>query len=335
MDEFNDAYRLLPYISDFKRKSDLIDILRCLILRHNQDNITRTIAYQNFYLLHPEIKWSFLASMVSRNAGWNMTDLESDTFKVLLSSETRKNLFMTYERANWSIFQDAYPQLLTYHYSTLFKEKMFHLLKEFHVSSFMEEEWERFWETGNEQRLVQSLIINEQNLIQRPVIEHPVYKKKVFSSGLFFIEDHLHFSSVVFPTVSGGLIGASVHDFRNVNERIRLGNILFQLLFHRDHHSSLKEFATKVKPTGSRNDYEYYCDPSMVRMNTPPLTSVYHKVNHHWDKESDWSSYTPVKNDWYEKPNIPKQPCLTKWFTHKQKQLKKAAWLKSMVMGGK
>ncbi|MEG9297915.1 DUF2515 family protein [Mangrovibacillus sp. Mu-81] len=332
MDEFDDAYRLIPYISDIKRSSDLIDTIRCLILRHNQDNITRTIAYQKFYILHPEIKWTFLASMVSRNAGWNMTDLESDTFKILLPDETRKNLFMTYERANWSIFQDAYPQLLIYHYSTLFKENMFHLLKDFHVSSFMQNEWEKFWADRNEERLVQSLIINEQNLIQRPVIEHPVYKKKVFRSGLFFIEDHLHFCSVVFPTVKGKLIGASVHDFRKLNERIRLGKILFQLLFHRDHHSSFREFAMKVTPTGSRSDYEYYCDPSMVRTHTPPLSSVYKKVNHHWDMESDWSSYTTVESDWYEKPIMPKDPCMAKWFSHKQKQLKKAAWLKSLVM---
>ncbi|GAA3327359.1 hypothetical protein GCM10020331_066980 [Ectobacillus funiculus] len=42
----------------------------------NRDNISRTHAYKEYYLRNCEIRWSFLASMVSRNAGWNMTDLE-------------------------------------------------------------------------------------------------------------------------------------------------------------------------------------------------------------------------------------------------------------------
>jgi hypothetical protein len=336
MDEFTNTYRFLPYIPEFKqRKQDWIDFLRRIVCHHNQDNITRTVAYQSFYLLHPEIKWSFLASMVSRNAGWNMTDLEGETFRSLLTPATRENLFMTYERANWSIFQDAFPQLLIYHYSTLYKEKMFHLLKDFNVSSFMQEEWNLYWEHRNEDRLVQSQIINEQNLIQKPVIDHPVYKKKVFRSGLFFIEDHLHFCSVVFPSENGELIGASVHDFRKLDDRIKLGNILYQILFHNDYYPSFYDFARKVKPTGSRDDYEFFCASSFTRTNTPSLTSVYDKVDHHWEMEEDWSSDATVKKEWYVTPSLPEDPCLTKWFFHKQKQLKKVAWLKSMVIKNK
>lgn len=40
------------------------------------DNISRTVFYDQFYLKHKEIVWGYLASFVSRNAGWNMTDLE-------------------------------------------------------------------------------------------------------------------------------------------------------------------------------------------------------------------------------------------------------------------
>nr|MDH3177164.1 DUF2515 family protein [Bacillus pumilus] len=33
----------------------------------NKDNLTRTNAYKRFYDRHPEMKWSLLASFVSRN----------------------------------------------------------------------------------------------------------------------------------------------------------------------------------------------------------------------------------------------------------------------------
>lgn len=42
----------------------------------NRNNVTRTMAYYDFYRDHPEIHWALLAHLVSRNAGWNMTDLD-------------------------------------------------------------------------------------------------------------------------------------------------------------------------------------------------------------------------------------------------------------------
>ncbi|MDP4162202.1 MAG: DUF2515 family protein, partial [Bacillota bacterium] len=46
--------------------------------KFNRNNLTRTKAYLDFYNNHPEIHWSFLAHMVSRNGGWNMTDLKGE-----------------------------------------------------------------------------------------------------------------------------------------------------------------------------------------------------------------------------------------------------------------
>ncbi len=154
---------------------------------NNVDNISRTKAYLDFYIKHPEINWAFLASMVSRNGGWNMCDLEGKWFPKIIPQKVRNVLFMTYERANWLIFQDAFPQMLLYHYSTKIGRPLFHLLSFFHVSSFMEEEWYLFWNERNEKRLTTSLIINEQNVIQKPVIDHPVYRDKVFRSFYFII----------------------------------------------------------------------------------------------------------------------------------------------------
>lgn len=42
----------------------------------NRNNVTRTKAYGDFYLEHPEVHWAYLVHMVSRNGGWNMTDLK-------------------------------------------------------------------------------------------------------------------------------------------------------------------------------------------------------------------------------------------------------------------
>lgn len=103
----------------------------------NIDNISRTNCYESFYFRYQEIKWAFLAGLVSRNAGWNMCDLEGKSYSSLLTKQYRSYLFLTYERANWLIFQDAYPQLLLYHYSTKIGRPLFHLLPYFHVSARM------------------------------------------------------------------------------------------------------------------------------------------------------------------------------------------------------
>ncbi|CAN7349216.1 DUF2515 family protein [Rossellomorea sp. LjRoot5] len=332
MKKFSNTYRFIPYIPELKRRNDWIQCVNQLVNRYNQDNISRTKAYQAFFLLHPEIKWSFLASMVSRNAGWNMTDLKGEIFQGLLSRKTCDILFETYERANWSIFQDAFPQLLLYHYSTLYEKKMFHFFKDFHISHFMEDEWNRFWEERDERRLVQSLIINEQHLIQGPVIEHDLYKRRVFGTSLFFIEDHLHFSSVLFPTLSGDLYGASVQGFRKVENRIKLGNILFELLFHPDYHCFFLEFALRVEHTGSRTDYEKYCR-GVPDTNTPVLKKAYGEITHNWAHHKDWSVGKIMDGNWYKKQDLPDDVIMTKWFFHKQQQLKKMAVAKKFFKG--
>src|SRR3954447_19404005 len=126
--------------------------------KKNIDNISRTEAYFTFFKKNPDIIWSFLASMVSRNGGWNMCDLRGSIFPELLTAMTRKQLFLTYERANWLIFHDVYPQLLVYQYSTKLNNQMFHLLPYFHVSTFIQKEWYRYWKENDKDRLTTSLI---------------------------------------------------------------------------------------------------------------------------------------------------------------------------------
>lgn len=101
--------RTNPYNALTTFEQNLIKKINTLTEKWNKDNISRTKAYEYYYSIHPEIKWAFLAGMVSRNAGWNMCDLEGKWMPKIVSPRFQHVLFITYERANWLIFHDAYP----------------------------------------------------------------------------------------------------------------------------------------------------------------------------------------------------------------------------------
>lgn len=305
------------------------------VYQHNLDNISRTNAYLTFFQQHSEIKWSFLAHMVSRNAGWNIGDLEGKWFPHVIGQEKRQQLFQTYERANWLIFQDAFPQLLLYHYSTRKRRKMFHLLRYFHVSQFMVQEWQHFWERGDKDRLLIALVINEQNVIQKPVLQKPFYRKRIFHSYLFAFQDWLHYSCVLFPTLKGELYGASVNGFTSVDKRIELGKRLADTLFESDLFPHFYEFACKTEHTGSRFDYEQYIDPMSIRT-TPKLRTQFPIINHHIGKQEDWSRKKKIKKQWLEKNARPEKPYpLTTWFKKKQRKLHRGIGITKLLIGSK
>jgi hypothetical protein len=294
----------------------------------NIDNVSRTSAYQGYYQKHKDIQWSFLASMVSRNAGWNMCDLEGDLFPEILEPSVRQRLFLTYERANWLIFKDAYPQLLLYHYSTKLKKPMFHLLEFFHVSSFMQREWMLYWHSRDSRRLMNALIVNEQNVIQVPVIKNHLYQRKVFHTAMFSFQDWFHFSSALFPTCNGELFGASVNGFKSIDKRIDLGKRLANILFNPRLYPDFFEFAIRTAHTGSRHDYEQYF-PYRKRRETPFLRMTYPVVKHHIHKWTDWSLRKKIKSKWFEGEINHKHPLqITDWYERKQAQLKGFIYLK-------
>ncbi|MCL7745958.1 DUF2515 family protein [Halalkalibacter alkaliphilus] len=265
-------------INEIKRKTEIGNI----------DNISRTVIYEGFYKKNPEIKWALLAGLVSRNAGWNMTDLKSKWFQQLITGPFSDLLFQTFERANWTIFADAYPQLLWYEFSKKQKHADFSLLKQLEVSEFMQKEWKWFWDFGDEERLCTSLIINEQFTIEEPVMKHPLYQKKVFSSLVYFLEEHAHMSYVIFPSMEKKIYGLYVRNFKKVKSRIWLGRQLQSLLFHPEIHDSIYQFCLATVPTGSRNDYEQYFRWSTGNT-SPKLRETYPIVAHHWKKKIDWS----------------------------------------------
>ena len=135
--------------------------------QHNNNNVTRTHAYFQFYLRYPEIHWALLGHMVSRNGGWNMTDLKGDLYTRLLSEKDQLIFFSFLERGNWLIFQDVYPQFLLYEQSVKRSKRLFHLLPFFNVSTFMETLWNHFWRTGDQYMLAIATVINEQSYLEK------------------------------------------------------------------------------------------------------------------------------------------------------------------------
>ena len=91
-----------------------IELIKEQTRQLNQNNVKRTQAYFQFYLQYPEIHWALLGHMISRNVGWNMTDLKGDLLTKLLPERDQKAFFSFLERGSWLIFQDVYPQFLVY-----------------------------------------------------------------------------------------------------------------------------------------------------------------------------------------------------------------------------
>lgn len=296
----------------------------------NVDNISRTQSYQEYYLRNREIRWSFLASMVSRNGGWNMTDLEGEYYSNLLSQTVKRRLFHLYEKANWLIFLDAFPQLLLYEESKKRCAPLFHLLQFFNISIFMEKEWIAFWGEKDINRLMTALIINEQNKIQKPVIENAYFQKHVFDTALFKFQEIFHVSAVIFPMVEGGMYGFSVYQFETLQKRIELGKQLAWLLFHSKYKASFYKFAVQTRHTGSRMDYE--CNIRGIRKSgTPALRDVYSIVIHEKLIEKDWFSEGLEIDSLFllEKPKG--EINITEWYRKKREQIHTLSILSSFV----
>ncbi len=283
-------------------ETDLIQEIKKKTQHYNKDNVTRTKAYLKYYFKHPEIKWALLASMVSRNAGWNMTDLLTFTYNQLLSKNMRMLLFKTYERANWFIFSDAFPQLLLYSYSVKCNKPLFYLFKYFTISTFMEEEWLHFWTKRKENRLLTAQIINEQNIIQIPVIKEPFFRENVFHTFPYLLQELFHLNSVVFPTKQGDLYGIYIKRFTDTSSRIETGKKLASILFHRDYYPKFLTFANDVTPTGNRNEYEQFLNRK--RIDSDNLQEAYPTISLENKFIDDWYPKSPIRDTWWESVQI-------------------------------
>ncbi|MED0704428.1 MAG: DUF2515 domain-containing protein [Bacillaceae bacterium] len=241
-------------------EQNIIDSIVNVTNTLNANNVTRTAAYLNFYIRHPDIHWALLGHMVSRNGGWHMTDLKGDLLTRLISEKEQKNYFLFLERGNWLIFQDVFPQFLLYHHSLRMKRNLFYLLPYLNVSTFMETIWNHYWENRNYYLLAIATVINEQNYLEKHVIQNHHFQKTVLNTIGFKLYDFLRFNHIIFPYVENetkpALIGATLQHFASLHERIMLGKRLYSLLFHQENVlQGVLRWAKKNKHTGSRADY--------------------------------------------------------------------------------
>ncbi|HZG60018.1 MAG TPA: DUF2515 family protein [Anoxybacillus sp.] len=279
-------------------EKELVSLIKKQTEEGNLNNITRTKAYFSFFQRCPEVHWAFLAHTVSRNGGWNMTDLKGDIIGNIIPKKQIEPLFLCLERANAFIFQDAYPQLLLYEESKRRGENIFHLLPHFSVSSFMQPFWEDFLLTKNSSLLTVALIINEQQHIQKHVIEQPFFQEHVLETLSFLLQQWLGFMDVVIPFYDKNkvrLAGTTVHDFANVDHRIAIGKTLYRMLFHHKKvYSGAYKFALNTPHTGSRADFWPHLFFHTVKMRknasiySPKLVNAWPNIKHRYPQQDDW-----------------------------------------------
>ncbi|RXS91488.1 DUF2515 domain-containing protein [Geobacillus sp. PK12] len=297
------------------KEQQLISRIQAMTAEQNENNVTRTTAYLDFYLRHREIHWAFLGHMVSRNGGWNMTDLKGELLMRLLSEDDRQSFFAFLERGNWLIFQDIYPQFLLYEESKKRGEPLFYLLPWLGVSTFMETIWHHFWRHGDPYTLAIALVVNEQSYLESRVIQHPAFRQTVFQTLEFKLQELLCFNHILFPHDDGrggtALIGQTLHEFESLHERILLGKRLYSILF--DDEETLENavrWAVRHPHTGSRKDYwpqlfNDVCEsfprepyrrrirdcrivPGAPRLYSPQLRHAWKNVVHEAVEPGDW-----------------------------------------------
>ncbi|PEL05125.1 hypothetical protein CN606_08945 [Bacillus toyonensis] len=308
-----------------KEEQFIINNIKIQTEQLNKNNVTRTRAYYQFYIRYPEIHWALLGHMVSRNGGWNMTDLKGDLYTKLLSEKDQITFFSFLERGNWLIFQDVYPQFLLYEQSVKKAKKLFHLLPHLNVSTFMETMWNDFWKTGNKKTLAIATIINEQNYLEKRVIQNAHFQKTALNSIGFKLFDFFQFNHILFPFYENNtnqktlLIGDTMKHFTSLHERILIGKRLYSLLF-RDTHilSQIIYWAEHHPHTGSRKDYwphlfssvnesfsrEFYkrrikkCQlrSGAYRIYSPALIYAWRDMKHEEVESEDWFTDWQVVN---------------------------------------
>lgn len=255
-------------------EQDIVEEIRRQTRERNGDNVERTRAYLEVYLRRSELQWALLAHLVSRNAGWSMTDLRGELLPRILSAKEQTDYFSFLERGNWLIFHDAYPQLLLYEESVKRQTNLFHLLPHLHVSVLMQAVWNAFWKTGDRGLLVTGLIINEQNYLEAQVMQDPGYQHTVLRTLPFALQELMQANQILFPywqeqadhedhedlrddrTNPLPVFGQIVAHFASLPERIALGKRLYTLLFGTSvQYDGILAWAKRQAHTGSRKDF--------------------------------------------------------------------------------
>lgn len=305
VDEYEDLKRELLYeyerpsmqcIALLPNESRIIKDIRNETAKYNRNNLTRTEAYLAFYKKHPEIHWSLLAHMVSRNGGYHMTDLKGDLMSSLFKETDRRKFFQFLEDANAAIFADAYPQLLLYSYTLHQSFDLRKFLTIFHVSRFMRPIWEQFSHKKNSALLTIALIINEQQMLEERLLTR-VPHSQLLKRLDFQLQENLGFTMVLFPyehkkDTLTRMTGLVVKRFADLKSRIHIGKKLYSLLFQDlQVLKGVLGFCCEVPHSGSRADYwrGVFSTKKRNRVYSPVLGDAWRDTA---------LSYVP-KNDWF------------------------------------
>src|SRR5690606_37496338 len=140
-----------------------------------------------------------------------------------------------------------------------------------------------------------------------------------FQSIPYKLNDLMHYSIVLFPTLSGEVYGASVKKFRKLDERIEIGKKLASILFHKRLLNEFIRFAKLTTHTGSRNDYEQYFEKNM-RRKTPCLRLTFPIINHSLPNTVPWDETTKIKQKWFKEVSLNDPEPITNWYKKKQKE---------------
>ncbi|MCA9666762.1 MAG: DUF2515 family protein [Myxococcales bacterium] len=168
-----------------------MDVLRLWLdelEQRNRDNVARTAAYLELYRYTvenpPDLPWVLMAHLVSRNAGYLMSDVAArlagsasgERAAMPGYDDALRELFLMLERANYLIFHDAW-----YHVAQRLVAGAAGL-DAARTTRFIVTCWRRYEAAAGsarevdpalERQLVLELVENEQNLIERRVVHNP------------------------------------------------------------------------------------------------------------------------------------------------------------------
>ncbi|MGL4523696.1 MAG: DUF2515 family protein [Bacilli bacterium] len=234
-----------------QNRNDSIALCKEITLQYNANNLTRTNAYRHLYTHEPKLEWSLLACSVSRNAGYSMKDMML-YFTDQLGEKRSLLYFQFYERANWYIFADAFPQLLFAYWLMNKKEKEMAEAFIFPVSNWMKENWSSFLQVENRQKLVRAQIVNEQCLLEVNVIQNSVFAD-LLKSFSFIMSEFLSMQWVIQPGHEA-THAFEVHGFKRVSQRITFGYLLYHSLFSQKGCLERVEWQKTTNHTGDLTD---------------------------------------------------------------------------------
>jgi Protein of unknown function (DUF2515) len=217
----------------------------------NADNVTRTDAYLELYAhlrgRGVELPWILMAHLVSRNAGYMMTDLARQLDRDGADDATKdamRTLFLLLERGNFLIFYDAW-----HHLGRAISGRLDELRSP-RTPIFMIDAWRRYQAGASDERaLVLDLVHNEQHLIERRAVHHPHLAAGARLLALIEMsgrEKPLHFPVADAPAITVG-------GFASVDKRIAAGRRIFdEVVADRGRRDALFAWALAHPHTGSR-----------------------------------------------------------------------------------